>query len=120
MIGGSSIFGLPEPGYLGLFHTSGSSESATQFPMPGGTVRQLRVRVPTAPGPAASGNTWTFTVRKNGVSTGVTCTIFETATSCSDLVNASAFAADDLISLRVDAISNPYDSDGFWSAQFTP
>ena len=120
MIGGTSVFGLPEPGYLGLFRTSGSGESGTQFPMPAGTVRELRVRVPIAAGPAGSGNTWTFTVRKNGSSTGITCTVLETATSCSDLVNTSYFAAGDLISIRVDAISDPANSEGFWTAQFTP
>lgn len=119
MIGGASVFGLPEPGFLGLFHTSATVESDVQFSMPAGTVRQLRVRVPIAPGAAGSGNTWVFTVRVNGNPTAVTCTIFETANSCSDLVNTAAFAAGDLISLRVDAISNPANSEGFWTAQFT-
>ena len=105
---------------MGLYHTSGTSESYLQFPMPAGTVRQLRVRVPIAAGAAGSGNTWRFTVHKNGSPTSVTCSIFETASSCSDLANYATFAAGDLISLRVEAISNPADSDGLWTAQFTP
>lgn len=120
MIGGASVFGLPEPGFLGLFHISAATESGVQFPMPAGTVRQLRVRVPTAAGGAGSGNTWRFTVHKNGSPTAVTCTIFEIASSCSDLVNDAPFAAGDLISLRVEAISNPDNSEGVWTAQFTP
>lgn len=119
MIGGASVFGLPEPGFLGLYHTSGSTESGVQFPMPAGTVRQLRVRVRVAAGGAGSGNTWIFTVHNNGVATAVTCTIFESATSCSDVVNSGTFAAGDLISVRVQAISNPADGDGVWTAQFT-
>ena len=68
----------------------------TVFPT-GGTLKNLYVDLPAAPGAGASR---TFTVRKNGVPTALTCTIADPATSCSDTVNTVSFAAGDTAVLQ--------------------
>lgn len=69
---------------------------AIHYPMPKGTIRSLRVRVP-----ANSFNQpTTFTVYKNNVATGLSVTVPAAATGdFSDLVNTVAFAPDDLLDL---------------------
>jgi hypothetical protein len=51
----------------------------------------LRVDIATAPG--AGNDAWTITLREDGASTTLTCTIDETATNCSDASNQEAIAA---------------------------
>jgi hypothetical protein len=83
-----------------------------------GTVSNLRARVQTAPG---GSRTWVFTVRKNGAATAVTCAIPSGGTTCSS-ANSVTFADGDLISMHVlqTGSGNPPDTDGFWTARFTP
>ena len=53
---------------------------------------------------AAPGNanrTFTFTVFKNGATTGITCAITNAATTCSDTTHSTTFAAGDKVAVRV-------------------
>ena len=97
LLGGSR----EDPGITDLLSyvsLSGLWTSATEFNMEtvfptGGTLRNLYVELPAPPGAGASR---TFTVRKNGVSTALTCTIAgAVATSCSDTTNTVSVAARD-------------------------
>jgi hypothetical protein len=100
---------------------STATESAAQQAVPiAGTLSKLQTRLDGNAGAASSGKSYVVTVRKNGVSTGVTCTILETATTCSDIANTVAFAAGDLISVLVTpSASNPTARAMHWSAQFS-
>jgi hypothetical protein len=83
-----------------------------------GTLSQLRIRLSAAAGAATTG--YTFTVRKNGVATGVTCTITFSATNCSDTTNSEAFVAGDLLSIEADPTAvQPSDNlDVRWTAKY--
>ena len=95
--------------YLGAFLTSQSTttESSVQQIVPvGGTIANLNVKIGTN---AGSSNSWTFTVRKNGVSTGVTCSVSgSSATTCASATTV-AFVAGDLISLQATPSGGPND-----------
>jgi len=72
---------------------------APQFRVPtAGTIRNLRVRQNTA-GTGASNIT--YTLRKNGTGTAVTCTVSNTANDGSDLANSFTVAAGDLLDLTI-------------------
>ena len=71
----------------------------TQFRVPRAcTLRNLRVHHSVT---AGNGNNIVYTVRKNGVTTALTCTLASTAADGSDLANTVAFAAGDLIDIVV-------------------
>jgi hypothetical protein len=78
----------------------------TVFPT-SGTLKNLYVQVLTAPG---TGNSRTFTVRKNSVSTALACTISGTETRCSDLVNTVTIAAGDTGALQMTVSGTPTSS----------
>jgi hypothetical protein len=59
-----------------------------------GTISNFVFNVTTSPG---GPNSWTVTLRKNGASTSVTCTISGNATSCSDSTHSVSFSAGDTI-----------------------
>ena len=83
-----------------------------------GTVQELHAALSAAPG---TGNSVTFTIRKNGSSTPVTCAVTGTGTSCADSVNAIGFATGDLISVQVVRSAGVAASIVFgWTAQFVP
>ncbi len=50
-----------------------------------------------APG---TGHSATVTIRKNGVSTPLSCTVSETSTTCADTADTVAFSAGDLLSIQ--------------------
>jgi hypothetical protein len=81
------------------------------------------LKIDVAPG---SGNSYTMTVRKNGVAgtPAISCKIEGTGsanTSCLDSTHSLSFAAGDLLSVQVVPHSNPEKWDGArWSATFTP
>jgi len=83
----------------GYASSAGSSvtESEVQFPMPACTVKNLRVCVSAT----VSATTTVLTIRKNGADTGVTATLTTSGRIVSDLVNTVAFAAGDLISVKI-------------------
>ena len=62
-----------------------------------GTLRNLRVKGQTAPG---SGQTHTFTVRKNGVDTGLAVTLSGSVTSGANLTTSISVAAGDVLTLK--------------------
>jgi hypothetical protein len=84
-----------------------------------GTVRRLYARVQSA---AGGSRTWTFTLRRNGTSTALTCTIGSGATTCNNTANTVAFNAGDLITVQVtlNGGGNPPNTEGFWTAQYVP
>lgn len=106
-----------------MFLTSGpamTTDLLARIPLPAATLSRLTVRVPTAPG---AGTSHVYTVMKAGVATSVTCTIANTATSCSDLVNTTLFAADGEFSIRMAPVSNPAAASvtsASWSIRLTP
>jgi hypothetical protein len=81
--------------------TASASEGARQIVSPiAGTLKRLYVRTITAHG---TGGSLVFTLRKNGVDTGITITIAASgaASTYSDTTNTTSVAAGDLISLKV-------------------
>jgi hypothetical protein len=109
--------------YLGGVDSVNAStvEAEAQSPIPlGGTISKLYIRLNAAAGPGAT--SYTFTVRKNGADTGVTCTATGAATSCTDLTNNAVFVAGDLLSISVvPSATDPTDHlDVRWAAVFTP
>ncbi len=71
------------------------------------TLGNFFVSVNNAPGTAASGKQYVFTVRKNQVDTAATVTIFETATSAVYSGAGVSFAAGDTISLGITPTNTP-------------
>jgi hypothetical protein len=96
-----------------------SEAGAQSFMRVAGTVSKFDVRLNANAGPA--GSSFTFTVRKNGVDTGITCTVSGATSTCSDIANNAVFAANDLISISiVPSAADPTDHlDARWSAVFT-
>jgi hypothetical protein len=69
-----------------------------------GTLKRLIVELDTAPG---NGGTYTFAVRKNGVTQTLSVAILDPATSASDLVNTVAVVAGDTVSLICTPSASP-------------
>jgi len=97
---------------------AGTSEADAQLAMPAaGTVQELHATLDQAPG----GGSITFTLRKNGANTPVTCTISGTATSYADSVNAVGFATGDLISVQMTETGLPAAKVvAGWTSQLVP
>ena len=107
---------------MGMFATNlNANEAIVQNIIPAaGTVKNFFALVETAP---QAGRTWTFTVRKNGADTAVTCTIAGDGVlrTCSDTVNTAAFVSGDLIAIRISAsLLAPTNTPAQWTAQFAP
>lgn len=84
--------------YLGGLGSAGSTtENDTQIPMPVCVVRNLCV---TASANITTNST-TFTIRKNGVDTGVTCTMSAGTAVAVDTSNSVSFSSGDLLSIKV-------------------
>jgi hypothetical protein len=64
-----------------------------------GTFRKLYVRIQSF-GTAPVGASVTYTLRKNGSDTAITCSVVAAAFTCSDTSNSVTFAAGDAISLQ--------------------
>jgi hypothetical protein len=119
--------GCPTPAgaatyFVGMFGANCANptpEGAVQLAMPAnGTVQELHATVFPAPG---AGNSLTFTIRKNGASTSVACTVSGTATSCADSNNAIGFSTSDLISVQVVQTAGvAANLDYGWTSQFVP
>jgi len=84
----------------GLCPSASASESlVNNTPVPfAGTFRNLYAQISAAPG--ASG-TVTFTLRVNGASTGVTCTMILTETACHDTTHVATIAVGQTADLQV-------------------
>ncbi len=77
----------------------------------------IQWKLTTAPGAAASGKSWTLTLRKNSANTATTATIFETATSATGGTGVSVpLAVGDYISIVATAVNSPANSGAhYWS-----
>lgn len=62
-----------------------------------GTARAFQIESDTAPG---TGKSLVYTLRKNAIDTALTCTISNTATSCSDTTNTADIVAGDLLTIQ--------------------
>jgi len=62
-----------------------------------GTLKNLYVLLNGAPG---VGMDYTFTVRRNGVDTGITCAVAGANTTCNDVANSQAVSQGDIISIK--------------------
>lgn len=86
-----------------------------------GTLSYFSVRLEGSPGAAASAKAYTFTVRKNGADTTITCMTFEVTMNCSDTTNSVGFSAGDLITIGVQpSLANPAPLAMRWTAKFAP
>ena len=89
----------------------------------GGQNQQPPDRADTPPG---SGDSYTFTVRRDPagatrpVSTGITCTVSDSATTCEDKVNSQTFAAGDAISVLATESSGPAGASMFFRLDLQP
>jgi len=123
VIGGSSgITGgshINNGDFIGMFTgNSSSTESDVQNILPAnGTVGNFFAYVTAAP---SVGNSWVFTVRKNGVNSAVTCAINGTNQSCSDTTHTLGFTKGDLISIQVTTANHPAVASAQWTATFGP
>ena len=111
LVGGSAGSKLIKPGpaygAFGTFVATNATEGSVSVPVPAGTAAKLTVSISAAPG---AGRQWTFTVRRSGSDTTVTCTISNPNTTCSDTTNTAAFTAAQTIDLGIVASGNPSDA----------
>jgi hypothetical protein len=103
--------------YLPMFmNTYSATESEVQQAMPtAGTISNFYVRLTGSPG---TGNNYIFTVRKNGSSTTVTCTVSDSTTSCTDTGHSVSFVAGDTIDIMSVPNSNPTGQGMHWTAKY--
>jgi hypothetical protein len=84
--------------FLGVGNSISSTEANVQVPDVAGTVGNLRVTLSTA----AAGGSITFTVMRNGIPQGVTCTIAVASTACSSIPTLTAtFVPGDKLDVKV-------------------
>ena len=122
--GGDGSCGTPSGAatyFVGMFGANcvPTPEAASQLALPAtGTVQEFHATLATAPG---SGNSVTFTIRKNAASTPVACTISGSATSCTDSVNAVGFSTGDLLAVQIVQTAGVVANiDYGWTSQFVP
>lgn len=99
-------------------HVSASEDAVNQIMMISGEMSYLYVRLNNSPGGT---NSYTFTIRKNGLDSTLTCTILGSATSCSDTdpAHSVTFDAGDLISVKaVPSSPAPTARAMRWTAKF--
>lgn len=80
----------------------------------GARAGNLYVRLSGAPGLAASGKAYTFTLFRNGVATALTCTVLEIATAAEDAINVIDMEEGDLITLEFDPTNAPNVVYAYW------
>jgi hypothetical protein len=85
----------------------------------GDNLTDFFVALSKAPGLLASGRSFIFTLRKNGADTSVACTVFETASACTDLAHSVDYAAGDLISIGITLTGSPNPPIMNWSGIYT-
>jgi hypothetical protein len=90
----------------------GSEAPIQEVLLTAGTVSNLRVYM-IGGGPGSAGDSYTFTVRRDPAgaagptSTGITCTIANGQTECTDSTHTQAFAAGDAISIAATESKDP-------------
>lgn len=91
-----------------------STASNAHFPIGvSGTITGLRASTGGSPG---SGQSYTFTLYKNGAATSMTCTISDGNTSASDLTNAVTVAPGDILSVQAVASASASNTGSVWAA----
>ena len=101
-------------------NVSANETAVNQIMVIPGELSYLYVRLDNSPGGTTS---YTFTVRKNGVDSTLSCTIIGSATSCMDIdpSHSLIFDAGDLISIKaVPSSPNPAARAMRWTAKFAP
>lgn len=83
----------------------------------GGVIDRLYVHVSTAP---TAGNSWVFTLYKNGVSTGLTCTVADAAVTANDVTHTVSIAAADRISVEMVAVGAPAAMQATFGCRWVP
>jgi len=97
VIGGNYASSIGSSGFLMPWGTTVSpTEANVNVPLPSGTASKLVVSLTAAPSP---GGSVTIRIRKNGSNTALTCTVSDTTTTCTDLVNSVTFSDGDLLSI---------------------
>lgn len=86
----------------------------------GGTISKLYVLHKTAPGVGASGKQYVWTITKNGTPTALTCTVFETATTCNDTSNSFSVVANDSLRIQSAPTNTPAAPTATIAVSFTP
>jgi len=116
MIGGGSSGALQTNHYMSMFIGADSAtEGDVEQVMPvGGTLSKFYVVF--NDNVVGGGNAFAFTVRKNGADTGVTCTVSETQSVCSDTLHSAVFAAGDRISISSVQTGAPTNPTVRWTA----
>ncbi len=103
-----------------------TNESDAQQVIPvAGTLSNLCVLLNKAPQNGAGNQQIVFTVFKNGVATGVTCTIAENATNATDITHTVSFAVGDTITLESDPTGSTTNNPATnifvrWGAKYAP
>ena len=105
--------------FMGLFEfgvSTTESDVDSVFPL-GGTILGFEGFAEISPG---GGNSWTLTLRVAGTDT-LSCTISQPATRCEDTTapTSTSIAAGNLVSVRIDGMSNPDDARMHWRARVT-
>jgi len=92
--------------YLAVYTQDSSSvEAEEELLLPvAGTVRSLYVELTTAPN---TGNSRTYTLRKNQTNTSLTCTVSGTGTTCNDTSNTVSVAVGDVINILYTVSGTP-------------
>jgi hypothetical protein len=90
-------------------------ESDAQIPLPAGTASKLWVKLTVAPG---GGDTVTVTVRRNGASTPLGCTITGSGTTCTDATDSVVFAEGDRIAVLYTESGGTNTSRVSWSLRY--
>jgi hypothetical protein len=102
---------------MGLLMDGTGSESFVQQRIPtAGTLSQFAVRASADAG--SSTDAYVITVRKNGASQAVTCTITSSSNICNDASHTATFAAGDLISIQIDGQNSPDTINFHWTAEY--
>lgn len=108
--------------YMGIFATRGDIWTSTEIDnstlvSSPGVFKDFLMQLNASPG---AGNSYTFTLYKNGSPTALTCTISESDIECQDTTNEITLAQGDLISIESVPTSSPSARDARWSFIFEP
>ncbi|HVX90325.1 MAG TPA: hypothetical protein VHC20_01675 [Candidatus Paceibacterota bacterium] len=109
---------ITQHGNLGAISgVAGTANNSYTVASAAGTISQLYISLQNAPG---AGNGRTFTIEKNLSSTGVTCTVSDAASTCTDLVNSVSVSPGDILSWVSTPIGAPAVGSLALSVQFAP
>lgn len=102
--GASTVSFTTTTRYLYPFFDNGLAQTvAIRYRVPrAGTIRNLRVRHTT---PGGNGNAIVYTLRVNGVASGLTTSLASTGTDASDLVTSVVVAAGDLVDIEITKVA---------------